>query len=662
MRILLVEDDVMVGRSLDRALTDSGMAVDWVRTAVDCVAAMQDDSYAILLLDLGLPDGSGLDVLRRLRKEKKDVPVVIITARDDVATRIAGLDSGADDYVVKPFDFDELSARIRAVVRRHEGHSSSTIVAGAVELDIARYAVTFGGQTAVLPHKEFAIAPGPGRAPGHDPVSSPTRRSSLRLGQRGRKQRGRCPDPLHPAQVRQGHHPQRQGDRLDDPRGALVRSLRNQLLASLFALVTVLGALGGIGAYLVSRGEVDQSLDGQLRQIALNVGDTDNPVSPDRADGVKLDPEDAFVVTIWDMQGAPLSSDPSFHPPRPGDTGYANFAAQGEQWRAYALVGPNRTVQVAQRMVVRDEFAADSALRAVLPFAAMIPLGWLVVGLVVGRVLRPIRGVTEQLRRWGRSTTSPLVLDDVPDEIMPLALATNDLVTRLQSQLEFREQFISDAAHELRTPLTALRLQARNLESRLNAPEEASLLAEMEKGVLRMSDMVTKMLQLARADASAALRNPINVDLNEVIAGSLEQVMPMAIAKEIDLGVADSVPAMVTADPDEIRTLVTNLVENAVRYTPDGGTVDVSLRQRDSHVDLQVRDTGPGIPEHLLEQVFGRFAKVDGSDGEGSGLGLSLVRAIAERCGATATLANRRDRRGLVATVAFPVERRIDHG
>ena len=373
-----------------------------------------------------------------------------------------------------------------------------------------------------------------------------------------------------------------------------MRSLRNQLLASLFALVTVLGALGGIGAYLVSRGEVDQSLDGQLRQIALNVGDTDNPVSPDRADGVKLDPEDAFVVTIWDMQGAPLSSDPSFHPPRPRDTGYANFAAQGEQWRAYALVGPNRTVQVAQRMVVRDEFAADSALRAVLPFAAMIPLGWLVVGLVVGRVLRPIRGVTEQLRRWGRSTTSPLVLDDVPDEIMPLALATNDLVTRLQSQLEFREQFISDAAHELRTPLTALRLQARNLKSRLNAPEEASLLAEMEKGVLRMSDMVTKMLQLARADASAALRNPVNVDLNEVIAGSLEQVMPMAIAKEIDLGVADSVPAMVTADPDEIRTLVTNLVENAVRYTPDGGTVDVSLRQRDSHVDLQVRDTGPG--------------------------------------------------------------------
>ncbi len=434
-----------------------------------------------------------------------------------------------------------------------------------------------------------------------------------------------------------------------------MRSLRNQLLASLFALVTVLGALGGVGAYLVSRSEVDQSLDGQLRQIALNVGDTDNPVSPNRADGVKLDPEDAFVVTIWDFVGAPRSSDPSFRAPLPKDTGYVNFTAEGEQWRAYAQVGPSRSVQVAQRMVVRDEFATNSALRAVLPFAAMIPLGWLVVGLVVGRVLRPIRGVTEQLRHWGKSTTNPLVLDEVPDEIMPLALATNDLVTRLQSQLEFREQFISDAAHELRTPLTALRLQARNLKASLDLVDEAALLADMETGVLRMSDMVSKMLQLARADASAAVRNPVSVDLNETIASSLEQVMPMAIAKEIDLGVSAAVPATVFADPEEIRTLVTNLVENAVRYTPNGGTVDVSLERSGSDIRLDVRDTGPGIPEHFLERVFGRFVKVNASDGEGSGLGLSLVRAIAERCGGHVVLANRQDCHGLVASVSFPL-------
>ena len=113
MRLLLVEDDAMIGRSLDRALTQAGMAVDWVRMRADCAAALAASPYDLLLLDLGLPDGDGLDLLATMRKQYSETPVVIITARDDVATRIVGLDSGADDYVVKPFDFDELNARIR---------------------------------------------------------------------------------------------------------------------------------------------------------------------------------------------------------------------------------------------------------------------------------------------------------------------------------------------------------------------------------------------------------------------------------------------------------------------------------------------------------------------------------------------------------------------
>src|SRR4051812_46035427 len=116
MRMLLVEDDAMIGRSLKKALSDAGMAVDWVKTSGDCRAAASTTEYNLLLLDLGLPDGPGLDALRTLRRENVDVPVIVITARDDVQTRVAGLDSGADDYVVKPFSFDELSARIRAVL------------------------------------------------------------------------------------------------------------------------------------------------------------------------------------------------------------------------------------------------------------------------------------------------------------------------------------------------------------------------------------------------------------------------------------------------------------------------------------------------------------------------------------------------------------------
>src|SRR5262245_41103398 len=157
MRVLLVEDDVMIGRSLDRALTHAGMAVDWVRSAADCATAIRDSGYGVLLLDIGLPDGSGLDILRKLRGKNRDTPVVIISARDDVASRIAGLDTGADDYLVKPFDFDELNARIRAVIRRRQGRTSSVVSAGAVTLDLASYGVSYRGATAVLPAREFAL-------------------------------------------------------------------------------------------------------------------------------------------------------------------------------------------------------------------------------------------------------------------------------------------------------------------------------------------------------------------------------------------------------------------------------------------------------------------------------------------------------------------------
>ena len=157
MRILLIEDDAMIGRSLDKALSDAGMAVDWVKTKDDCRVAARNTEYSLLLLDLGLPDGSGLDALRALRKENVDVPVIIVTARDDVPSRVAGLDSGADDYLVKPFSFDELSARIRAVLRRHQGRAGATIVAGEVTLDPSRHQVRYRGTTEILPRKEFAL-------------------------------------------------------------------------------------------------------------------------------------------------------------------------------------------------------------------------------------------------------------------------------------------------------------------------------------------------------------------------------------------------------------------------------------------------------------------------------------------------------------------------
>jgi DNA-binding response OmpR family regulator len=157
MRVLLVEDDQMIATSLVRALRDDGIAVDWVGNGAQALDALALNDHNLVLLDLGLPGTDGLEVLSVLRSKNDQRPVLIITARDDLDTRIRGLDIGADDYIVKPFEFGELAARMRAVMRRHAGHAASTIQAGDITLDLASHQVTYRGISEVLSAREFAL-------------------------------------------------------------------------------------------------------------------------------------------------------------------------------------------------------------------------------------------------------------------------------------------------------------------------------------------------------------------------------------------------------------------------------------------------------------------------------------------------------------------------
>jgi len=157
MRVLLVEDDPLIGRSLTRAVEGTGIAIDWIRTGDDALVALSTTPYSIVLLDLGLPGKTGLEVLKEMRRCKDATPVLIITAHDDIETRVAGLDFGADDFVAKPFDFDELAARIRAVVRRHAGHATSQIQSSEIVLDLAAHRATYKGAMQFLAAREFAL-------------------------------------------------------------------------------------------------------------------------------------------------------------------------------------------------------------------------------------------------------------------------------------------------------------------------------------------------------------------------------------------------------------------------------------------------------------------------------------------------------------------------
>jgi two-component system response regulator QseB len=166
MRLLLVEDDSMIGAAAQQGLRGEGHTVDWVRDGKDADAALRGADYDLVLLDLGLPVRDGLSLLRQWRSKGRQVPVLIVTARDAVQDRIAGLDAGADDYLVKPFDLDELSARIRAVMRRKAGRAESVIKVGALEIDAAAKRVQWKGKEVALSGREFALLEALANRPG----------------------------------------------------------------------------------------------------------------------------------------------------------------------------------------------------------------------------------------------------------------------------------------------------------------------------------------------------------------------------------------------------------------------------------------------------------------------------------------------------------------
>jgi len=233
------------------------------------------------------------------------------------------------------------------------------------------------------------------------------------------------------------------------------------------------------------------------------------------------------------------------------------------------------------------------------------------------------------------------------------------MIERLAKSIESERKFIADAAHELRTPLTALQLQADNLAPHI-APGNQERFHELRRGIARSGGLITQLLRLARADAPLSGNVLARVDVSVVIKDAIADVLPIAFQRGLDVGAEELISAHVRAVEADICIVVMNLLSNAVRYTPDGGIIDVRMRRDKDMVWVEVIDTGPGIDEALLPRVFERFFRAN-AEVEGSGLGLSIVKAIAVRYGGEVSLRNRDDgRSGIVAAFGLPVDESTD--
>jgi two-component system OmpR family sensor kinase len=438
-------------------------------------------------------------------------------------------------------------------------------------------------------------------------------------------------------------------------------SLRARLLAWLLGAVVLLGAAGGWIVYQSALAEADAFFDYHLRQTALIL--RDQPVEYLLAPQIpSSDAAYDFVVQVWSLDGVRVYlSRPHAVLPQVTTLGLATVTTSEGRWRVYGVQALTKVIQVAQPMSVRRERAAQLALQTLRPFALLLPVLAILIWLAVGRALQPLQRVTALVKARHVHTLDPLPDAQLPDEVQPLVAALNELLERLRAALERERAFLADAAHELRTPLTALHLQTGTLARASGEAERSAAMAGLTAGVQRVIHLVEQLLSLARQEPRAA-STAVAVRLDDVAREVVAELVPLADAGGIDLGVSAAQPVSVTGDPDALRTLLRNLVDNAVRYTPAGGRVDVNVEApaapaphgAASAARLVVTDDGPGIPAAERARVFDRFYRRAGAATPGSGLGLAIVQTIAAAHGATVALSDGPGGKGLTVTVLFP--------
>lgn len=435
-------------------------------------------------------------------------------------------------------------------------------------------------------------------------------------------------------------------------------SLRARLLAWLLGGVVFVGAAGGWMVYRNALSEADAFFDYHLRQTALIL--RDQPV--EYLLSQQIAPADAsydFVVQVWSLDGVRVYlSRPHAVLPDITTLGFSTVSTAEGRWRVYGVQALTRVIQVAQPMTVRERRAAELALRTLAPFALLLPVLALLIWLAVGQALRPLERLTGLVKARRVNALEPLPEARLPAEVQPLVAALNELLARLEAALGRERAFMADAAHELRTPLTALHLQMDMLARASGEAERSAAMERLSEGVGRAIRLVGQMLALAREEPRTAPRHT-PVALATLAREVIGELLPLADARHIDLGLSAARPLAVAGDPEALRTLLRNLVDNAVRYSGDGGRVDVSVEEvagagGAARAELAVTDSGPGIPPEERSRVFDRFYRRAGSAPPGSGLGLAIVKAIADAHGATLTLGAGPGGRGLRVTVTFP--------
>lgn len=449
----------------------------------------------------------------------------------------------------------------------------------------------------------------------------------------------------------------------------MIKSIKYFLLISLLLSITIASAINGIGNYLLDEKVVQPYLDSQLIKTSslIEILHKYTDITPQARDEFidylrKSTPITnlRFIFQVWDKDGnlSLSSSDYINIPLKEAPPGFSDETVNKQQWRIYSHVNENTGAKiiVAELYNLRRELGDDIAHSNANILLITYPVFGILVWIIISIALRSVTRVTSEISHRASTYLEPVHLEEIPIEIKPLVAELNELFIRLKLAFERNKSFAADAAHELRTPLAALKTHVQVALKADNESDRNKALQRVIESVDRSSHVVAQLLTLSRLGDEERLTDIKPLDLHKLATEMMAYLAPHAIEKDIEIELAPAPENSIIVGSDvALGILIRNIVDNAIRYTPENGFVRVSIINSNDQVILRVADTGSGIPEELRERVFERFYRILGTKASGSGLGLAIVSQIAKLHNAKITLSTPENASGLQFDVAFPM-------
>jgi two-component system, OmpR family, sensor kinase len=412
---------------------------------------------------------------------------------------------------------------------------------------------------------------------------------------------------------------------MDGFKRKLNHSIQFRLSLWISIIIFLMALISVIISYFSALNEAEEIQDDSFKQIAQLIQKNHNTLLLN--DGVN----NVSKIIIQSINSKPIQGIKHLNLPNNLPDGFHTLIIDGFKYRILKVTLANQQViAIAQKTILPDEAALSGAISTALPMLLLLPILIIVAYLLIRHAFVPMLKLSEDIQKRSAHDLTHLQQANMPIEVLPFISSINLLFDKVNKSVELQNRFIADAAHELRSPLTALSLQSERLANAEMSLTAAEHLSKLRQGISRAAKLVEQLLSFAKAQRLTNIKDT-NLSVNQTILNVLEDLIPIAENKSLNISIKSNLDVTINMNEVDLMCIIKNLIDNAIRYTPNGGEINLSLSKDSKYVVFEVEDSGHGIPESEKERVFDSFYRILGNNTQGSGLGLSIVKTIINR-------------------------------